>query len=282
MEPTTAVEALSRLGGIATTGDLLALTTRARLRSALARGEVVRVSRGRLALRLVASSLRSVQLAGGHLSHLSAALHHGWKVREMPEVPQIVMPPGARVPDGTVGFLADVHHRELRAGEKSGWATSPLRTVLDCSADLPLADALSVADSALRSGTLSSTEFRAAAGPRHLQVATYADARAANPFESTLRALCIEVGLEVVPQYEITCGELTFHPDLVNPLLGLVIEADSFTFHGRPTAFERDVVRYNALTAHGWTVLRFTWHQVMHRADYVKATLLQWIAQPQR
>ena len=44
------VDALTRLGGIGSTAEILALTTRKRLRRAVEARQVVRVSRGRYAL----------------------------------------------------------------------------------------------------------------------------------------------------------------------------------------------------------------------------------------
>jgi very-short-patch-repair endonuclease len=67
---------------------------------------------------------------------------------------------------------------------------------------------------------------------------------------------------------------LTLHPDLANPILGIAVEADSYTHHGMEKVdFLRDCERYNALTAAGWRVLRFAWEQVMGNRDYVIRTL---------
>ena len=62
-------------------------------------------------------------------------------------------------------------------------------------------------------------------------------------------------------------------PDLVDVERRLVLEADSWEWHASREGFERDCARYNALTLRGWTVLRFTWHQVMHDPGYVLAAL---------
>lgn len=84
----------------------------------------------------------------------------------------------------------------------------------------------------------------------------------------------------MITQYEVTCGGLTMHPDLANPLLGLAVEADSYTFHGmEPRDHERDCTRYNALVLGGWTVLRFTWAQVMESPEHVVAVLRAWLAE---
>ena len=102
-----------------------------------------------------------------------------------------------------------------------------------------------------------------------------ADGRAANAFESVLRALCIEVGVLVVPQQPVLLGIDVIHPDLVAAALGVVIEADSWTFHATRKAHKRDCARYTLLVVHGWRVVRFTWEQVMHDQAYVRWVLTQ-------
>ena len=49
----------------------------------------------------------------------------------------------------------------------------------------------------------------------------------------------------------------------------MVIEADSFEFHGERAALSRDCERYDGLVSRGWLVLRFTWEQVMLRPVWV-------------
>lgn len=78
----------------------------------------------------------------------------------------------------------------------------------------------------------------------------------------------------MVPQFEIRARGLVLHPDLVDPVAGVVLEAESWEFHGKhERAFEADGERYAALTATGWPVLRFTWPRVMHRLAEVRAVI---------
>jgi very-short-patch-repair endonuclease len=102
----------------------------------------------------------------------------------------------------------------------------------------------------------------------------------ARPFESVLRALAIQAGLEVVPQAPIDTTLGTLHPDLVSSLSSLVVEADSWTHHANRADHDRDCARYNALVVAGWTVLRFTYEQVMHDPEYVVATIRAVISGP--
>ena len=72
-----------------------------------------------------------------------------------------------------------------------------------------------------------------------------------------------------------SAGELglSVRADLVDRRLRIVIEADSFEWHGDRTALRRDARRYDLLVANGWTVLRFSWEDVMHDPDFVRAVL---------
>jgi very-short-patch-repair endonuclease len=54
----------------------------------------------------------------------------------------------------------------------------------------------------------------------------------------------------------------------------IAIEVDGHEAHGTPQAMARDLVRQNELVMLGWTVLRFTWHQVVKQPDTVARTLL--------
>lgn len=285
-EPLAAVDALTRLGGIADTSAVVALSSRQRVRSAIGRGELVRVGRNRLALPVADHGRRAAREFNGVASHLTAALHHGWKVRFPPDLPHVTVPRHRIVPTEPL-TLPELFVRDLPAHDRDGWATSRLRTVIDCARDLPFVDALCVADSALRAGDVTQAELveaargiRGPAGERVRRVAEHANSKAANPFESALRGLALLAGLDLIPQFEVTCGDLELHPDLANPLLQLAVEADSYEFHGRePQDHNNDCFRYNALVVAGWDVLRFTWEQVMHSPDYVVTTLQRWLKQ---
>ena len=53
----------------------------------------------------------------------------------------------------------------------------------------------------------------------------------------------------------------------------LILEADSFEWHGSRRALVRDARRYNNFVIAGWLVLRFSWEDVMHHADDVLRVL---------
>ena len=81
-------------------------------------------------------------------------------------------------------------------------------------------------------------------------------------------------GLTVEPQVSIRAGHgFLGRPDLVDERLGIILEADSFEWHGDRAALARDARRYNRFVAHGWLVLRFAWEDVMFRPDFVAAVV---------
>lgn len=281
------VDALRRCGGVATTRSLLRLTTARRLRVALARGEVLRVAHGRWALPAADDGLRAAASLAGAASHTSAALLHGWNVAHPPERPSVVVPRNRNVtPHRRRGV--ELRWRAVTAEELAHHLTDMHRTVIDCARDLPFADALAVADSALRRRDVDRARLvgLAEAVPttgRHaaLRVIECADPRAANPFESVLRAIALGVpGLAVEPQALIDQRGFYGRPDLVDRAARIVIEADSFSHHGTRTGFKRDCERYNALTIRGWIVLRFAWEHVMFHPDYVHDTILWALTRP--
>ncbi len=283
MDALDPVVALERIGGVADGTALRVACGAWPIRKAVAEGRILHLGRNRYAL----PAAHEAQLAAGRLhgvaSHLSAAMAWGWKVKRPPPRPVVTVRRGHNL-DPQRRHGVDVHFRHLAASDvHAGLLTGRVRTVVDCARDLPFDEALCVADSALREGSVSRTELLAAveAAPRTgrtraLRVVSLADARAANPFESCLRAIAVDVpGLEVVPQLVIPgIG----HADLGDARLRLAIEADSFEFHAGRDAFRYDVRRYTAMVRSAWTVLRFCWEDVMSRPASVSDTISDVVA----
>jgi very-short-patch-repair endonuclease len=275
------VHALHTLGGIGSMRELVAATSRRRVRRALADGLIERAGRSLVLPTLDAHARAAADLTGVR-SHLSAAQAWGWKVKTPPDK--------AWVSVGRHRKLTPLQRRrhhvvyaELGAGEVVEGVTSPLRTALDCAKRLPFDEALAVADSALRSGLVEGEELVRAAEklrgrgrPQCLRVARAATPLAANPFESVLRALLMEFEIfEVEPQGEVATRSLVLHPDLVDRRHRIVFEADSFEFHTAKPAHDLDCERFTALAVAGWIVIRFSWEQVMLRPDYVREVLTE-------
>jgi very-short-patch-repair endonuclease len=72
----------------------------------------------------------------------------------------------------------------------------------------------------------------------------------------------------------VISDEFTARPDLVDERLWLVLEADSFEWHGKRSALASDARRYNLLVVRGWIVLRFSYEDVMFQPDEVRRVLL--------
>jgi hypothetical protein len=271
-----AVQALTQLGGLGTSREVLAMTSRAGLRRAVLDGRVIRLKPGTYALPDADDALVAARALGGTVSLLSAALHWGWRVRMPPKRPMVTLARHRRLPQR--GVEADVRWADLVPADVVDGVTGKLRTVVDCARWLPFPDGLAVADSALRAGDLTKSQLLTAAEasprtgrPAAIKVARAADGRAANPFESSLRAIAKGVpGLRVEPQVPIgTVG----HADLADEHLQIAIEAESWEFHATPEAFRYDVRRYTSFSRLDWVLVRLLWEDVMHRPDLVHAIL---------
>ena len=75
---------------------------------------------------------------------------------------------------------------------------------------------------------------------------------------------------------QITDNGLYAMVDLADEGRRLAVEADSFEHHGNRRGFRKDVRRYSELVVFGWTVLRFTWEDVMLQPGYVLWALSSW------
>lgn len=273
-------EVLGTLGGVATRAALIAASSRADVDRALREGTIASLAHGRYALPTVDEARGRAHALAGVLSVTSAALHHGWAVKTVPDQPHVTVPRRRKVPPARrVGV--QLHYRDLAKDEiVDAIATSKVATLRDCLRLLPFDEALAVADSALRAGERSALTRAVAEihGPGRAQaqrIARLATGDAANPFESVLRAIASDVaGLRVTAQVLITSTAPWCRPDLVDEDLRLVLEADSFEWHGDRQALGRDARRYNLLVIDAWLVLRFSWEDVMLDPDYVRGVLV--------
>ena len=68
-------------------------------------------------------------------------------------------------------------------------------------------------------------------------------------------------------------GELVAVLDVAFPHQRLAIEVDGMAYHVDGDRFQRDRHRQNAVVALGWTVLRFTWADIIHRPRYVASAV---------
>lgn len=247
------------------------------LERALASGRVLRLARGVYGLSSGAAPLAAAASVSGVASHVSAAQLWLMDVVAAPALPHVTVPRSRKlVSDQVVRHWAD-----LPPGDVDGRVTTPLRTVVDCARTMPFPEALAVGDSALRRGLVRRSELleraettRGAGRAAVLRVAQHASPRPANPFESALRGIALDAGLTgLLPQVWLDGESGSIRPDLIDPALRLVVEADSFEWHGRRSALAADCHRYDELVADGWTVLRYAWEQVMFDRAWVASTL---------
>jgi len=270
----TPTDALTRLGGVASHREVCRLASRRQLRTAVEKGEVFRVSPGVYASTDCDAARVAAARVGGVVSHLSAALHWGWKVKLLRRCD----PPSPRGPGRLATGGSGGRDPPLPLAPRSRGASPSHRPPNPRVASRPGRPCRSPSR---RSHARAAQLAAAKASPRTgrakaLKVVRAASRLAANPFESVLRAIAIEVpGLCVVPQQRVA------HIGYVDPFdhrLGLVIEAESYQWHSSRTALARDVRRYTWCARLGYTVVRFTWEEVMFHPEYVRAVLLDLVA----
>ena len=271
---TDVVRFIRQRGGFATRADLVAATSRSEFDAAVRAGDILWFSRGRYGVPELDLDLMTAHGLRGVLSHGSAALWHGWEVKTVPAKTHITIPRRRRIalPPTVISHRADLSPDEI----VDGICTSARRTLIDCLRTMPPDEALAIGDSALRHGVPRrvleqiGAEVRGRGRPGVVRVTEYADGRADNPFESCLRSIALEVdGLHVVPQQWINNARQNVRPDLVDEQLKIVVEAESFEWHGDRAALRRDARRFNLLVVDGWIVLRFSWEDVMFDREYV-------------
>jgi very-short-patch-repair endonuclease len=86
--------------------------------------------------------------------------------------------------------------------------------------------------------------------------------------------LCKRANLpKPVFQFDLIVGGRRRRLDFAYPSSRLAIEVDGFATRTDRRVFQEDRRRQNDLIAAGWRVLRFTWHDVLHRPEYVAATI---------
>ena len=276
---------LTEAGGFCARAGLVEATSRREVERALRDADIVRLGHGRYGLPGLDSAVAEAVRVGGVLSHLSAALWHGWEVKTVPDRPHVLVPRHRRV-SSSLAAGVELHRADLLMDDiVDGVCTTGEQTLVHCLRTCPEDEGLAVVDSALRHGLDPAVlrrirhTVRGAGRGKVLRVLNLADGRAANPFESVLRHICSTVpGLRVEPQRVVVGSRQTVRPDLVDLDRRIALEADSFEWHGGRGDLARDARRYNHLVADGWLVLRFSWEDVMLDPDYVRDVLVTAVA----
>lgn len=273
-------EVLERMGGVGTRAALVSATSLQEFRAAVGAGDIVKDAHGRYSLPVAAAALRGANALSGVVSHRTATLHWGWEVKMTPDRPDITVRRKRHLLRGQGDDVA-LHWADWRPDEVVGVVTSPERTLVDCLRGLPFDEALAIADSALRHRALSKARLvalaatvRGTGAPQARRVAREATRLAANPFESVLRAIAMDVpGLDLKPQVVVADEDGAGRTDLADRERRWIVEAEPHSFHSRRGALRRDCRRYTKLVLLGWRVLRFAWEDVMFFPDYARECL---------
>ncbi len=282
-------EVIRAFGGSAPWSRLKRRVSRRRLRQAVAAGEVVS-DHGTYSLPPTPYADRVARRLRGVRSHRSAAERWGFALPprpdDEPERIDVIIGPNAQrchVPNDV-----KLHYMQLDPDDMVDGELSPVMTVVLALRDLSLRDALSIGDSALRSGRVTFEQLRertnrlrkrgAARARRRVELL---DGRSANAFASSCRALLIESGITGF-EAQVTIRQRGFwiaRVDLAHRRWRVAIECDGFETHGTLAAMTQDCIRHTNLVSAGWRPLRFTWHQVMFEPAWVRAKVsetLQW------
>ncbi len=222
----------------------------------------------------IAEQLRAKQLRGT-VSHLTAAWHWNIGITTRPFRWDVTVPGNSKrtnVPDDV-----DLWYREIPDDERDGLYTSPLRTVVDCLRDTPPPQGLAILEHAIALAMVGiddvTARVKALRGPgaaKARRVLSWYDPRAQPPMESALRAILLDAGITCfVPQLAISVGGRHLaRVDLGDPRTGVLLEADSFRWHGAQAQLTWDAERYDELVSHGYRVLRFAFDHVTSRAEW--------------
>jgi hypothetical protein len=152
--------------------------------------------------------------------------------------------------------------------------TTAVRSLLDMSAEVPRLNAVWAIDDAVRREIVSRHQIAMALSTRpggrgdgviKLRVAE-SDGIAESILETAGRLALKDAGVRLpAAQHEVfDGGELVARLDAAYPDCQLGIEFDGVAVHGALRALCRDRQRQNRLLHVGWTLLRFTWWDVVH------------------
>jgi very-short-patch-repair endonuclease len=93
-------------------------------------------------------------------------------------------------------------------------------------------------------------------------------------FETRLNRLLLRSGLPAARQFTIWDGGVfVARVDFCFPEARLVVEADSYRWHGNRRAWQRDIERRNQMTALGWQIIQVTWADLTRNPDRIVGRL---------
>lgn len=261
------------------------------LKTRVARGSLTRLHRGVYAvghrrLQPQAHTLAAVLAVGpgAVASHRDAAWLHGLRPGNHRRADVATTRRGVAGTDRIAVHRTAVLTAEDVATVKGIPVTSVARTLVDLAGVVArdeLAKALSEAERLrlLDMGPLTAAIARTAqrSGPGRARLLAVLDEHAAHgaefdrsELERRFLALTVQAGL---PRPRLNHWVDGMEVDAVWPAPRIAVELDGWEYHRHRRAFQRDREKTNALTAAGWTVLRFTHHDVTRRPAEVAAQL---------
>lgn len=261
-------------GGIVHRGELLDIgLSAAALRRAMHAGSVARIRRYWVATPDAPPSLVRAAEATGVLACVSAARHRGWWVPEKLDA-------GIHVRLAPHG--ASPHRDVVAHWDRPIVPTAP-RSLIESIEDtlnhvvrcLPREDAFVVWEAAARSERLSADTLRRVRWTNRL----------AHEFAKQVNGLS-DSGLETIFVVRLRPWGLPIHQQIVlagrrvDVLIGarLVVQIDGFAFHSSAADRGRDMAHDRELSLRGFTVLRFTYAQIVHDWPAVERAIARAIA----
>ncbi|WP_204815199.1 type IV toxin-antitoxin system AbiEi family antitoxin domain-containing protein [Mycobacterium riyadhense] len=263
-------EVIAANGGLATTQQLLGVTSRKRLAGLVKAGRLIRVCHGVYALSQpdVFSKLGALDLLAGQpivACMGTAAALYGFDIENTSRVH--ILDPGVRMRPAT-GLM--VHQRigaPLRRVE-GRLVTAPAWTAIEVARSVRRPRALATLDAALHVGACTRGELEAVIrehkGRRGIvkvrELIGYADGRAESPMESEARLVFIDHRLPMPEsQYDIVdaYGKL-WRVDFAWPDAMIVAEYDSVEWHVGRNALLHDRLKTARLQECGWTSIPMT------------------------
>lgn len=223
-----------------------------------------------------------VLATGGVLGFASAA--HVWGMDERPDRVDVIVGTDRRVVR-----LHDVRRYHVPTPRRALTTlhglpvTTRSWSLMDHVGRLPVSRGLRLVDRGIQQGWLTRSDiaqrlhdYPGRQGNRALRVIlSYTSDGAAAASERALHRILRRAGVTGWrPNFEVRLdGAVVAIVDVAVPGARLAIEVDGFAYHSDVERFRRDRQRQNTLVALGWTVLRFTWHDLVERPSYVAATI---------
>ncbi len=158
--------------------------------------------------------------------------------------------------------------------------TSPARTLIDCAvSELPLDRLLNearalklVTDHEIHEAMERCPRRTGVRALRALLDAERDSGYTRSEAERLLKRIITEAGIEA-PIFNSRVEGI--EADAYWPKHRLIVEVDGYQYHGRWASFQSDRARDNHLITTGYTVLRFTWHQLTQRPLPVLAQIVR-------